>query len=203
MKLLIATTNRHKLKEFRALFKRLPKLKLVSLNDLPSEKIREVKEDGKTFEENAVKKALGYASQSGLLTLAEDSGICVDALRGKPGVYSARFAGPGKSDLANCKKLLRALKKTPLKNRKAHYESVIAIASPEKLIGVVNGKVAGFIDSEMKGKRGFGYDPLFHYPPFHKTFGQVSEARKNKVSHRSKSAKKSTWIISTYLSSIK
>ncbi len=196
--LLIATTNKKKLKEFVELFSGAP-LKIISLSEFP--KIREVEETGKTFEENAELKALGYAKQTGFLTLAEDSGLCCTALEGAPGVYSARFAGVGKSDDENNQKLLRLLEKVPVNCRGAYYKSVIAVAEPGKLIGVVRGEVHGVIHSKLAGSEGFGYDPLFFYPPYQKTFGEVSPEMKHRVSHRAAAFKGIKKLIFEYLPS--
>jgi XTP/dITP diphosphohydrolase len=195
--LLIATTNSKKLGEFQTLFRDFP-LKLVGLKDFP--KIREVDETGKTFEENAVLKAQGYAKQSGLLTLAEDSGLCCDALEGAPGVYSARFAGEGKSDEENNAKLLRLLEKVPVNCRGAHYKSVIALAEPDgRVVGAAAGEVHGVIHHELAGSGGFGYDPLFFYTPYGKTFGEVSAEMKHKVSHRFQALEKAKILLKNYL----
>lgn len=194
--LLIATTNKKKLEEFRELFKEFP-VKLLCLADLPS--FEEVEETGKTFEENAALKALGYAKQSGMLTLAEDSGLCCDALEGAPGVYSARFAGESKSDADNNAKLLKLLDTVPVNCRGAHYASIIALAEPGKLIGAVSGEVHGVIHHSLIGDGGFGYDPLFFYPPYQKTFGEVSAEMKHKVSHRAQASRKAKDLLRDYL----
>ncbi len=191
-KLLVATTNKKKLQEFRELFAPL-KIEIVDLSAFPA--IKEVEETGKTFEENAVLKAQSYAKQTGLLTLGEDSGLCCDALEGAPGVYSARFAGEGKSDDANNQKLLRLMENIPDNCRGAHYTSAIAVASPDKLVGVVTGEVHGILLKEMKGTGGFGYDPMFYYPPYKMTFGEASAEMKHKVSHRFKALEKTKAIL--------
>lgn len=196
--LLIATTNQKKLGEFEALFKGFS-LEFRSLKDFPQ--IKEVDETGKTFGENAALKALGYAKQTGLLTLGEDSGLCCDALEGAPGVYSARFAGEGRSDAENNQKLLRLLEKVPTNCRGAHYKSVIAIAEPEKLIGTAEGEVHGVIHPHLEGSGGFGYDPLFFYTPYGKTFGQVAPEMKHQVSHRAKAFEKAKVLLRDYLAS--
>ena len=196
--LLIATTNQKKLCEFHDLFRDFS-LRLFSLSDFPH--IKEVAETGKTFEENAVLKALGYAKQTGLLTLAEDSGLCCEALEGAPGVSSARFAGECKSDDENNRKLQRLLEKVPVNCRGAHYKSVIAIAEPGELVGTVEGEVHGVIHHELAGGEGFGYDPLFFYPAYGKTFGQVSAEMKHKVSHRAKAFEKAKDLLRHYLNS--
>lgn len=196
-KLLIATGNAKKLGEFQTLFKDFP-VEIVCLSGFP--KIKEVEETGKTFEENAALKALGYAAQTGMLTLGEDSGLCCDALEGAPGVYSARFAGENKSDVENNKKLLRLLEGIPVNCRGAHYKSVIALAEPGKLIGTVDGEVHGVIHHSLVGTGGFGYDPLFFYHPYQKTFGEVTAEMKHRVSHRSKAFEKVKFLLKNYLS---
>ena len=194
--LVIATTNAKKIEEFRHLFAGLP-VELVDLKTFPN--IKEVDETGTTFEENAALKALGYAAQTGKLTLAEDSGLCCDALEGAPGVYSARFSGTHGSDDANNEKVLRLFEKIPDNCRGAHYKSVIALAEPAKLIGSVSGEVHGVIAKKLSGNQGFGYDPLFFYLPFQKTFGEVSPEMKHKVSHRAKAFEKIKEVLKTYL----
>lgn len=196
--LLAATTNAKKLKELESLLGGLP-LKLLSLKDLPP--LKEVPENGKTFEENAAAKALGYANQSGKLTLAEDSGLCCDALEGAPGIYSARFAGLGKSDEENNLKLLRLLDKVPDHCRGAHFRSAVAVAEPGKVIGVVTGEVHGSIARERRGNQGFGYDPVFYYAAFGKCFGEIPAEMKNQVSHRAKALQKAKALLESYLAS--
>ncbi len=196
-KLLIATTNAGKIKEFESLFQGL-RVELVSLKSIPD--VKEVPETGDTFAANALLKAQGYAAQSKLMTLAEDSGLCCDALEGAPGVYSARFAGEGKGDTANNLKLLELLENLPVNCRGAHYESHIAIVSPEgELIGACSGRVGGVIATKPAGDQGFGYDPLFFYPTFQKTFAEVPLSEKNKVSHRYHAMQKAKQVLSTHL----
>lgn len=199
MKLLVATTNKKKLGELRDLLEGLP-FELYSLGDFPS--YTEVEETGKTFQENASLKALGYAKQTGLLTIAEDSGLCCVALDDAPGVYSARFSGEGKNDHDNNLKVLRLLENVPDNCRGAYFKSVIAIAEPNRVVGFAEGEVHGFVSRELKGTNGFGYDALFYYPPFKKNFGEVETAQKHEVSHRSKSLAKARQILSDYLASI-
>lgn len=197
LKLLIATTNPGKVREFGSLFSGLP-IELVSLKSITN--LVEVPETGTTFSENALIKARGYAKQSGLMTLAEDSGLCCEALEGAPGVYSARFAGEAKGDEANNRKLLSLLEKLPVNCRGAQYESHIAIVSAQgDLIGACSGLVRGVIYSEPVGDQGFGYDPLFFYPPFQKTFAEIPLEEKNKVSHRFHAMQKAKQILSNYL----
>lgn len=194
-KLVLGTGNRKKLKELQTLLHGVS-FQMLSTRDFPA--LEEVVEDGKTFEANAVKKASEIAKQTGLLTLAEDSGLCVEALEGSPGVYSARFAGSEKDDLRNCEKVLRLMEKLPDNCRRASFQSVIAIATPDRLIGVAKGEVHGAIAREIKGSGGFGYDPIFIYGPYGKTFGEVSEDMKHRVSHRAQAVEKARELLSGY-----
>jgi len=194
-KLLLGTGNRKKLKELQTLLQGVP-FQMLSTQDFPA--LEEVVEDGETFEANAAKKASEIAKQTGLLTLAEDSGLCVEALEGSPGVYSSRFAGPEKDDLRNCEKVLRLMEKLPDNCRGASFKSVVAIAAPDRMIGIVEGEVRGAIAREVKGAGGFGYDPIFIYGPYGKTFGEVSEDMKHSVSHRAQAAEKARKVLNEY-----
>ncbi len=194
--LVVATKNKKKLREIKELLAGL-NLKITSLTDY--KKPPRIVENGKTFRENAVKKALKVARFSGKLAMGEDSGLCVKALRGRPGVYSSRFSGNDKSDLKNNLKLLRTLGDSPLKKRKAYYVCAVALADPEGLLGVVEGKCSGLIGFEMRGKAGFGYDPLFIIPRYKKTFAQLGLGVKHKMSHRFRALKKSRRIIEKYI----
>jgi XTP/dITP diphosphohydrolase len=196
--LLVATTNQKKLIELQTLLADM-KLELLCLSDLPA--YEEIPETGNTFEENATLKALGYAWQTGYLTVAEDSGLCCDALNGGPGVYSARFAGLEKDDDANNAKLLKMMENVEAERRTAHYTSVVAIARPDHLVGVAEGCVYGQIHTEALGNGGFGYDPIFFYPPYGKTFGQVSAEMKHKVSHRAMALSKAKELLQEHLDS--
>jgi len=186
-KLLIATTNKKKKKELLSLLKGFT-VKILTLDDY--KRPPNVREDKKTFKENAIKKAVNLSKFSGQLTVAEDSGLVVDSLGGLPGVRSARFAGSSKNDNANIRKLLIMLKGTPFEKRKARFVCFAAIADSGKLIDAVSGVVNGYISFEPKGSNGFGYDPVFYYPPFKKNFAQVRQSKKNMVSHRYKALKK-------------
>lgn len=199
MKLLVATTNAKKLEELRTLLADLA-LEMLYLKDFPG--IAEVPENGRTFEDNASAKALGYAEATGLFTLGEDSGLCCDALDGAPGIYSARFAGMEKNDQRNNEKVLRLLKDLPDNCRGAHYVSAIALAFPGRLIHVLRGEVHGFIAREPRGSNGFGYDPLFYYPPFQCTFGEAPPEKKNSISHRAKALEKLKSYLTGNLESI-
>ena len=198
-KLLLATTNAKKLNELQELLRDLP-VECLGLRDFPD--VKEVEETGRTFEENARIKALGYAGQTGVLTLGEDSGICCEALDGAPGVFSARFCGEAKSDDANNEKMLELMREVPDEKRTAYYESAIALAEPAKLIGVVRGQVHGLITRELRGSGGFGYDPLFLYAPFKKTFGEVPIEMKHQVSHRGQALEKFLDLLRGYLTRV-
>jgi XTP/dITP diphosphohydrolase len=195
-KLLLATTNAKKFKELQDILVDLS-VQCLSLRDFPN--IKAVEETGRTFEENAKIKAMGYAGQTGVLTLGEDSGICCDALNGAPGVFSARFCGEFQSDDANNAKLLEVMCGVPDEKRTAYYESSIALAEPGKLIGVVKGQVRGLITQGLQGSGGFGYDPLFFYPPYQKTFGEVPIEMKHRVSHRGQALKRFRELLQDYL----
>jgi XTP/dITP diphosphohydrolase len=187
MELLIATRNKKKFLEIKQLLKGC-KFKLLSLIDMP--RLPEVNENGLTFEANAAKKARQISRLTGKLTLGEDSGLCVDALNGAPGVYSSRFAGLHKSDLDNNIKLLKELKGLPLSKRKAHYVCAIALAFKGRAIKSLEAKCNGLIGFDMKGSSGFGYDPLFIIPKYNKTFAQLGLKIKHTMSHRFKAIKK-------------
>lgn len=193
---MVATTNVKKLKELQELLSDLP-IQCLSLRDFPD--VKDVEETGRTFEENAKIKALGYAGQTGVLTLGEDSGICCDALNGEPGVFSARFCGESKNDDENNKKLLELMRDVPDEKRTAYYESAIALAEPAKLIGAVRGQVHGLIARDLRGNGGFGYDPLFFYPPYRETFGEVSIEMKHRVSHRGQALGKFRELLQDFL----
>ena len=179
--LVVATKNKKKLEEIKEILGDL-NLRITSLvdyNNLPR-----IIENGKTFKENAIKKAVKIARATQKLTLGEDSGLCVDALKGKPGVYSSRFAGKGKSDLKNNLKLIKLLEELPLNKRKAYYYCAVALADKDGLVAVVEGKCFGLIGNVLKGRFGFGYDPLFIIPKYKKTFAQLGARIKHKMSHR-------------------
>ena len=198
-RLLVATGNQKKLKELKDLLKDLP-VQLLSLNDFPN--VVEVEEDGKSFRENAEKKALEFAKQTGCFALADDSGLSVDYLKGEPGIYSARFAGPEKNDLKNCEKVLHLLRGIPPEKRQAAFKCAIALATPDKIISVVEESVSGFITDKMSGEGGFGYDPLFFYPEFGKTFAEVPSDQKHSVSHRGKALRRMKEVIRDYFKNL-
>lgn len=177
--IVLATRNAGKVKEFREMVKDFP-VEIRSLNDFGP--IPEVEEDGETFDENAYKKALFAAKVLGLPAISDDSGLVVEALDGRPGVKSARYAGENASDLENSRKLLEEM--AGKDNRSAAFECVISIAVPTGPALTYVGRCQGEITLEPRGEKGFGYDPVFYYPPYDKTFAEISTKEKNKVSHR-------------------
>jgi len=179
--LVIATRNRGKTAEIRALLEAFP-VSIKNLDDFGP--IPEVVEDADTFEENAYKKSSFTARVLGYPALADDSGLVVDALNGAPGVHSARWAGPDASDTQRCQKLLTALENQP--DRSAAFECVISIAVPAGPALTYEGRCQGKITRTPAGSNGFGYDPVFFFPPLDKTFAQLTMAEKGQVSHRGK-----------------
>lgn len=201
MELVVATKNRKKLEEIREILKGLP-LEITSLADYAS--VPRIIENGSSFKENAVKKAVKTAHFTARLTLGEDSGLCVSALNGAPGIYSSRFSGSRaadreKNDARNNLKLLKLLGSLPLSKRKACYVCAVALADKNGLIGVVEGKCCGIIGCGPEGDFGFGYDPLFIIPGYKKTFAQLGPRIKHKISHRYRALIKAKKIISAYL----
>ncbi len=177
--IVLATTNKGKTREIRELLAEAP-VEIKNLSDFGP--IPEVIEDGENFDDNAYKKAAFTAKVLGYPAIADDSGLCVNALDGAPGVYSARYAGDNASDADNVAKMLNALKDK--KNRDASFKCVISIAVPTGAALTYEGECNGVLASEPMGENGFGYDPLFFYPDFNKTFAQLSSKEKGKVSHR-------------------
>lgn len=181
MKLLLATGNEHKARELGALLGRVP-LELTTLKEFPA--VPPVVEDGRTLMENAVKKAIGPALATGLWALADDTGLEVEALGGRPGVFSARYAGPDCDFKANCEKLLSELEGVPPPARRAVFRTVVALASPEGRVQCREGLLEGRIASHPVGKNGFGYDPVFFIPDEGRTLAQLDDDEKNALSHR-------------------
>ena len=196
-RLLLATTNRGKADEYRSLLREVD-FDLITLDQAGIS--QEAEENYDTFEDNARSKAAFYAALSGLITLADDSGLEVEYLNGEPGVYSARFSGKGATCKSNNEKLLRLLKDVPAAKRKACFKCVIAVVDKGKVIEVVEGVCRGKICLASKGDNGFGYDPVFVPDGYKKTFAQMGPVLKNKISHRSKALAKAKNIISKYLS---
>lgn len=193
--LVVATTNPGKLREIKDLLRDWD-VRITSLADYPD--APRVVEDGRTFAQNALKKAASIALYTKKLTLGEDSGLEVEALRNKPGIYSARFAGEGATDKKNNAKLLRALRGVPLKKRRARYRCCAALVDGKRIVDVVSGSCAGLIGLRSQGKNGFGYDPLFIIPRYNKTFGELSPDIKAKISHRARALKKIKKILQKY-----
>ena len=177
----LATTNPGKAREIRASLGSRP-LRILTLADLG---IRtSYPEKGTTFGQNARGKSLFYSQKSVFLTLAEDSGLAVEGLGGAPGIYSARFSGPRATDEKNIQKVLRLMKNAPQQERRAQFICCLVLSQRGRVIKKVTGRVRGTIAFEKKGERGFGYDPIFYYHPFRKTFGELLPLEKNRVSHR-------------------
>ncbi len=179
--LVIATQNKNKSREIGELLKDFP-IEVKNLGDFGP--IPEVVEDGETFDDNAYKKASLTARFLGLPALADDSGLVVDALDGRPGVYSARYAGEDATDADRCAKLLSEMEGKS--DRTARFECVISIAVPTGPALTYEGACEGVITEEPRGESGFGYDPVFHHPPLGKTFAELTMAEKSRVSHRGK-----------------
>ncbi len=179
--IVLATTNKNKIKEFQEMVKDLP-VEIRSVGDFGP--IPKCVEDGETFEENAYKKALHTARILGLPAIADDSGLEVEALNGEPGVYSARYAGKSATDSDNCEKLLKEMQ--GVKNRRAAFKCVLSIAVPSGPALTYEASCEGTILERKQGESGFGYDPLFYYEPFGKSFAEIGMEEKNKVSHRGK-----------------
>jgi XTP/dITP diphosphohydrolase len=187
LRLLIATRNRGKLEEFRALIEKLP-IDPCDLNSFPE--IGAVAETGSTFAENASLKAVGYAGQAVMMTLADDSGLEVEALGGAPGVFSARYAGEGAPDSERIEQLLSELSKIGAENRAARFVSVVAISnSSGTIVNVARGVCNGTIAQVPRGVNGFGYDPIFVPRGFDQTFAELTAEVKNEISHRARAFK--------------
>jgi len=192
LKLLLATNNQGKVKEYHALLKSLP-VELVTPREI--DVTIEVAETGSTYVENARLKAMTLAKVSRLVSLADDSGLEVDALGGEPGVRSSRYAGIGASDEVRIKYLLRKLEGVPLNKRTARFVCVIAIATPEGKIETCTGECAGQITLEPRGDSGFGYDPVFFFPKFGKTMAELPMSLKNQISHRYQAARQVSGVL--------
>ena len=190
-KLLVASANQGKIREIKNYLENLNNinLEIIGLDEFPG--LPEVEEDGDSFRANALKKARARAEQTGLLTLADDSGLSVDYLGGEPGIYSARYAGEGATDEENNQKLLEKLKDVPEEKRKASFICVMALVDPDSGEGiVVEGRCDGIIQLSPKGENGFGYDPIFYLPEFRKTMAEIPLELKNQISHRAAALQK-------------
>ena len=181
--IVVATANTGKFREIEEALQGLG-VQIVSLDELSP--MLSLEEDGRTFRENALQKARVVAKLTGILTIADDSGLEVDRLQGMPGVRSARFAGEGATDAENNRKLLQLLEGVPSTQRGASFRCVIAIVDPRGKEAWVEGVCRGVIGDTERGKQGFGYDPLFLIPEYHKTFGELSSLVKHQLSHRSR-----------------
>ncbi len=193
MKILLATTSAHKIREILAIWGKIP-FQILTLKDFPD--FAPVDEDGNSFEENAFKKAREACRKSKILTLSDDSGIEVDVLGGQPGIHSARYAGTGASDEENLEKLIHEMKgfSNP-QDRKARYRCVAALVDPSGDEKSAEGSVEGVLLEAQMGVEGFGYDPIFYVPSLHKTFSQVSLEEKNRISHRALAFRKMKEIL--------
>lgn len=191
-KLLLATKNPAKVREYFRLLEGIP-YEIVTLADVSIDQV--VDETEATLKENAALKAKAYASLSNLLTLADDSGLEVDALGGEPGALSARFAGEGASDKMRIDYLLAKLSGIPREQRTARFQCMIAIASLDGEVALCQGECQGIIAFEPKGDNGFGYDPIFYLPELGKTMAELSMDEKNEVSHRGQAVRKARRIL--------
>lgn len=186
MKLVIATSNKGKFKEFKKMLSDLP-VQLLSLMDFPGIIIDE---KGSSFEENAILKALETAKKTGLPSLGDDSGLEVEALNGRPGIFTARYAGEKASSEENIKKLLFELEGVPFEKRKAQFVCYLCFALPDGRFFTEKGILKGYITLAPYGSNGFGYDPVFYVPELGKTLAELDEEVKNKISHRGNALEK-------------
>ena len=187
MKVFLATKNKGKIKDFEKLTEGMD-LEVVTILD--GLDIPDVVEDGKTFEENSRKKAKEIADYTGIVTISDDSGLCVDCLDGGPGVYSARFAGENASDRERNEKLLEVMKDVKKEDRKAHFVSVVSIAFPDGTVKSFRGETQGEILFEARGNNGFGYNPIFYSYELGKSFGEADDEERKSVSHRARAFRK-------------
>ena len=194
--IVIGSRNVNKLREIRQILAGLP-VELRTLRDYPD--APEVEETGGTFEENAIKKATELADVFGEWVMADDSGLEVEALGGRPGVLSARYAGPDQNDARNMAKLLAEMKSVPENQRAARFRCVIALAALGKLLFTAQGECSGRLAFEPRGRNGFGYDPIFLYPEFGKTFAELDASVKNQVSHRARALQEFRRKLESYL----
>ncbi len=181
--LVLATRNPHKGAELAAILAGLP-VRIRTMDEFPD--VPDVVEDGETCEANAVKKARAVSEATGLLAVADDTGLEVDALGGRPGVYAARYAGQQATYEDNCRKLLQELAGVPHDRRTARFVTVAAVAEPSEKVQVTTGRLDGLITEAQVGEQGFGYDPVFYVPDLGKTLAELSSEEKNRISHRAK-----------------
>lgn len=193
--LLLATTNTHKLQEYRAIFSGIP-FRLLSLSDVRLD--MDVEETGTTFAENAELKALAYARSSGLLSLADDSGLEIDAMGGNPGVYSARFLGADATYEERFRVILAQLRGLSPEQRTARFRCAITIAEPSGYYRTVEGTIEGVIADAPRGENGFGYDPIFLVPALGKTTAELRSEQKHSISHRGQAARLAAALLSDW-----
>jgi XTP/dITP diphosphohydrolase len=198
IKLLIGSKNKHKIKEIKDILKGLD-LEILSTLDFPD--IPDVVEDEDTLEGNAIKKAKENASYAQCYSIADDTGLFIDALNGEPGVYAARYAGEPCSFEDNRRKVLANMK--GVENRNAYFQTVVALASPEGLIATTDALVEGEITLEDKGEAGFGYDPIFLVNHTGKTYAEMNETEKNQLSHRGLALKKMIPILEKLIKTVR
>lgn len=196
--LLLATSNQGKAREIKSYLKDLP-IVIHSLEDLGQLKL--FTETGRTFNENAREKSIFYSANWEDLTLAEDSGLEIETLRGEPGVLSARYSGERATDQKNNQKVLERMKGVPSEKRNARFVSCMVLSKKGEVIKEIRESVEGIIILREKGSHGFGYDPLFYYPPLKKTFAELLPEEKNKVSHRGRALQKLKEFLLSYLGS--
>jgi XTP/dITP diphosphohydrolase len=197
MIIVLATRNRKKVKEMKRMFAGYD-IEFRTMDDFPD--CPEVVEDGKTFRANAVKKAVAVARSTGCIALADDSGLEVSALKGAPGVFSARYAGADADDIKNVKKILSEIKHLKdISERKARFVCCVALALPDGKHRTFTGYVNGFIGEKSKGYNGFGYDPIFYPVGGDRTFAEMDDAEKDSLSHRGKAMKKLYLYLKTVL----
>jgi len=196
MDIIVASRNSGKIGELQKLLSPL-QIKILSLDDFPE--AQEVEEDGETYRENAVKKARAVVEVTGKMALADDSGLEINALQGKPGINSARFAGPGATDHEKNLKILQLLEKVPDDERGATFVCNVAIAGPGGLLKVVEGSCRGAIIREPRGGGGFGYDPLFIPFGYNQTFAELLPEVKNRISHRGRALEKAALFLEGYI----
>jgi XTP/dITP diphosphohydrolase len=191
-KLLLATNNKGKVREYKSLLREIP-FEIVTPSELGI--TTEIEETGDSFEENARLKATALARESGLLSLADDSGLEVEALGGEPGARSHRYAGEDATDDDRISYLLVKLSNVPEGKRSARFRCVIAIAAPDGVVELCSGECPGFITTEPRGYNGFGYDPVFYLPELGKTMAELTPEEKNKISHRARAAEKAREVL--------
>ena len=192
MEIVVATKNKGKIKEIKEVLKGID-AEILSIDEIGLE--IEVEEDGRTYSENAAKKAVEVAKRTRKTALADDSGLEIDALNGKPGINSSRFAGVDADDRERNLKILEMMKDVPHEKRGARFRCVIAIAEPNGKSYTCEGVCEGEIAESIRGDKGFGYDPIFIIPEYGKTFGELGPEVKDKISHRAKALKKAVEVL--------